>query len=124
MTYGFYAVMGGFVVNVHPIHNTLKKVTLTPFGILALAREGHFLDIPGDAIKDKSKADGLAKTLVLLQVGWMIVQLIGRKATGLPITLLEVHTLVHVACALIMYILWFKVSPYRRYPALTVARNH
>jgi hypothetical protein len=102
--------MGGFVVDVHSIHNTFKRVTLTPFAVVTLAREGLFLDVPEDAIRDKSKADVLAKTLVLFQVGWMVIQVIGRKISDLPITLLEIHTLVHVVCALIMYLLWFKAS--------------
>jgi len=102
--------MGGFAVDVHKIHDRLKVVSLTPYGIIALAQEGHFFEIPLDAIRDKSKADNLGKMLVLFQVTWLIIQVIGRKVSGLPITLLEIHTLVHVVCALIMYLFWFEVS--------------
>ncbi|KAF8460189.1 hypothetical protein BDZ91DRAFT_664728 [Kalaharituber pfeilii] len=59
-------------------------------------------------IKDKSKADNLAKLLVCGQASWIIVQCIGQKITGLPITLLEINTVMHVVCALLMYLVWLK----------------
>jgi hypothetical protein len=34
--------------------------------------------------------------------------MIARKAKSFPLTLLEVHTLVHVLCALFMYFFWFQ----------------
>jgi hypothetical protein len=109
-TYCFYAVMGGFVVDVSDIHDSLSLVTLQPLGILELAEKGRFLELSENAIKDKSKADTLAKLLVCVQGMWMVIQCAGRKAEGLPISLLEIHVLVHVACALCMYALWIEVS--------------
>ena len=38
----------------------------------------------------------------------MLIQTVSRRIVGYPITLLEVHTLVHVACAIGMYGLWFQ----------------
>ncbi len=108
MVYGHFAMMGGFVVDVRHLHNSLSRLTISPKGVYFLAKHGHFLRISESAIKDKSKADLLAKLLVCIQVTWMLVQTIGRKAAHLPITLLELHTLVHVACALAMYVLWFQ----------------
>lgn len=108
MLYGHFAVMGGFVIDVSHLHNSLSRVTISPKGVAFLASHGHFLKIPESTIRDKSKADILAKVLVCVQVAWMLVQTIGRKAVGYPITLLEVHTLVHVACAIAMYGLWFQ----------------
>lgn len=100
--------MGGFVIDVSHLHNSLSRLTISPKGIAFLAEHGHFVKIPDSTIRDKSKADTLAKGLVLIQVSWMLVQTISRRIVGYPITLLEVHTLVHVACALGMYGLWFK----------------
>lgn len=37
----------------------------------------------------------------------MIVQCITKKATGLPVTLFEVHTAIHVLRALIIYLFWW-----------------
>ena len=100
--------MGGFIVDVSHLHNTLSRITISPKGLAFLAKHGHFVNISDAAIHDKSKADNLAKALVCLQVSWMLVQTISRRIVGYPITLLEVHTLVHVACAIGMYGLWFR----------------
>lgn len=102
--------MGGFVIDVSDMHPTMRYLTLTPEGVLKLARRGHFLRVYEWSIKDKSKADVLAKGLVCVQVFWLVVQCIARKASGYPISLLELHTFVHVICALMMYGLWFRVS--------------
>jgi len=98
--------MGGFCADVGFMHNTWTRVTVTTDGILYLAKHGHFVDISGDSIRDKSKADLLAKGLVIFQVLWLVGQAIERKVEGYPITLLEVHTLVHVACAVCMFFMW------------------
>jgi hypothetical protein len=58
-------------------------------------------------ITDKSKADPIDKSLVCVQAGWLIVQRIARLAAGLPIILLELATLAHCLCALVMYALWW-----------------
>ena len=108
LTYGFFIVMGGFVVDISDIHDNVTRATLTPAGVLSLAEEGHFIDISDQDIQDKSKADILAKSLVILQVTWICLQCISRKVAGFPLTPLEIHTLVHAACASIMFALWFR----------------
>ena len=108
MTYGHFSVMGGFVVDVSHLHNSLSHLTISPKGIAFLARHGHFLRISESCIQDKSKADVIAKVLACIQVTWMLIQTVERKRLGLPITLLEIHTLVHVGCAITMFGLWFR----------------
>ncbi|KAG4438567.1 hypothetical protein IFR05_005942 [Cadophora sp. M221] len=108
MVYAHYVLMGGFAANVEDMHNTFTIVTFTTDGILYLAKHGHFCKISRGDIEDKSKADLLAKSLVCVQVLWVIGQAIERKAAGYPMTLLELHTIVHVVCALLMYALWFQ----------------
>ena len=100
--------MGGIIVDVSHLHNTLSRLTISPKGLAFLAKHGHFVKISDAAIRDKSKADILVKARVCIQVSWMLVQTIARKIVGYPITLLEVHTLVHVACVIGMYGLWFQ----------------
>ncbi|KAL2074890.1 hypothetical protein VTL71DRAFT_8670 [Oculimacula yallundae] len=118
MSYAMFTVMGGFAVDIEHLHNTVKRATLTPDGILLLAQHGHLFYVEPDAIADKSKANILAKSLVCVQVLWVAGQAIERKVAGLPISLLEYHTLVHVVCALVMYVLWFK-KPYDiQYPTV------
>lgn len=101
--------MGGFVVATQEI-NQPGYLTITPKGILSLATEGHFLPIDELHISDRSKANILAKGLVCLEVTWMLVQCIARKSAGYPITILELYTFAHVCFALMLYVLWFKVS--------------
>ncbi|KAG9196019.1 hypothetical protein G6011_01140 [Alternaria panax] len=114
IAHGFYGTMGGFALDIDDtdsrnavLFNGAKRLTLTAKGVALFAQCGHIPDVSLDDIKDKNKADGLAKLLVCIQAGWMIVQVISRTANGLPTTLLEVHVVAHVVCALIMYILWW-----------------
>ncbi|KAI4102608.1 MAG: hypothetical protein L6R37_004321 [Teloschistes peruensis] len=106
-TYGFFVLMGGLAIDVSSFHDRLKTVVLTPSGVEHLAEKGYFFDVSDKDIQDKSKANSLAKGLVLLQIVWTILQCLSRKAAGLPLSILEVHILVHAGCALIMYVLWF-----------------
>ena len=110
MTYGFYVVMGGLVVDVSDIYDDIKYMTLTPSGVIELAKTCSTDDffVKDQTIRDKSKADNLAKGLVLLQVLWALGQCISRFSLGYPVSVLEVHTLVHACCALLMYALWFR----------------
>lgn len=98
--------MGGFVVDVSPLHDYHGVMTLAHHALLKLAEEGLYLPMPDDSIRDKSKADYLAKALVFLQVFFLLVQTIARKAQALPFSLLEIHTLVHAVCAVGMYLAW------------------
>ncbi|KAH7176154.1 hypothetical protein EDB81DRAFT_772004 [Dactylonectria macrodidyma] len=108
LLYGYYVVMGGLVLDGRDLHDEYSRVTITPEGLLYLASKGHFVDISDETIKDKSKSDAFAKIIVMLQVTWMIVQTCSRLAAGLPVTIIEGHTLIHVVTALAMYALWFK----------------
>lgn len=106
--------MGGFAIDLDTSddpHASLfgnnKRLTFTAKGLALMAECGYIPEISADDLKDKNKADGLAKLLVCIQAGWMIVQVTSRSAVGLSTTLLEVHTVAHVVCALIMYVIWW-----------------
>jgi hypothetical protein len=45
---------------------------------------------------------------VFFQVSWTLLQCISRAVQGYHLTVLEVHTLVHAACAMLMYAFWFR----------------
>lgn len=84
-----------------------NRCTLTPRGILRLAELGKLPEsYTSRTVKDKSKASFLAKFLVCFQAGWIIIQVGGRYIANLPVTLLELYTVLHTICAVAMYIIW------------------
>jgi hypothetical protein len=89
--------------------NGKDTATLSPCGVRIIARCAHrFLpNISKEHIQDKSKADPLVKTIVCLQATWFCIQCIGRFASGLPLSLLELNTLAHALCTLLIYLLWW-----------------
>ena len=104
--------MGGIsTLDVAKISDDINGPTiLTPDAVVEFARRGVFFDISRDTISDNSKSNLLGKGLVCMQVIWFLIQCIARAAAGYPLTLLEVHTMVLVICALSMYALWWEVS--------------
>jgi hypothetical protein len=111
MTHGFYAGMGSYCIDVDlPDDLSWKpprRAYLTARGLEYLIEKGGLSLPPKETIAERSKSDALAKTLVCLQAGYIIVQCISRLSSGLPLTFLEINTLGHVLCALIMYSFWF-----------------
>ena len=63
-----------------------------------------------EEIKDRGKSDWLAKSLVLLQTSWFVIQCIARAIEHLPITHLEIMTLAYAAMNFVIYIFWWKVG--------------
>ena len=72
-----------------------------------MATMGLLPDLEKKAIMDKSKADSLGKALVCFQILWMSIQTIARIPAKLPITLLEVNTVAHVFCGVILFLIWW-----------------
>ncbi|RFN45570.1 hypothetical protein FIE12Z_10175 [Fusarium flagelliforme] len=125
LKYAFCIVMGAVRFDVHGIlslsdlnesdrdyfKNTglrRRSVRPGPAAIIQLAKRGYWIQIPKQDINDKSKADTIQKTLVVIQVLWMVTQCIARRIYDLPLSLLEIHTIVHVACAVFLYACWFE----------------
>lgn len=106
MTHNFFASTGGFAFEFddssrHGKSAFLpagcpKRLTLTARGMALLASCGHLPDVPKADIIDKSKANNLAKALVIIQASWLLIQVIGRLVAKLPVTLLETNTIAHV----------------------------
>ena len=57
-------------------------------------------------IKDKGKSDWFARSFVLLQTSWFVMQCIARAIEHLPVTHLEIVTLAYVAMNFVIYIFW------------------
>ncbi|KAH7094861.1 hypothetical protein FB567DRAFT_511241 [Paraphoma chrysanthemicola] len=100
-----FALMGGFAA----LDHQQDRITLTPVALRTMARTFPSLlpDISAEFIRDKSKANSFAKLLVCIQACWFIAQTIGRLATRLPISLLEMNTLLHALCCLLIYLAWW-----------------
>ena len=58
-------------------------------------------------IQDRGKSDWLAKSLVLLQTSWFVMQCIARGIEHLPVTHLEILTLAYAAMNFVIYIFWW-----------------
>ena len=58
-------------------------------------------------IKDKGKSDWLAKSLVLLQTSWFVMQCIARAREHLAVTHLEIVMLAYAAMNFVIYIFWW-----------------
>jgi hypothetical protein len=105
MENGFFAVMGGY--RIREMKDWPNGCTLTPRGVYFLAKLKSLPAVDKESILDRSKADELVKGLACCQALWLVIQVIARKASGLPITLLELNTVAHVVCAILMYIVWW-----------------
>ena len=86
-----------------------RKGVLTSDKLLTLLRKGKiaFPSITEEEIEDRSKADGLAKGIAVLQTTWFIAQCISRPAQGLIITEIELITLAIAALNGLLYFLWW-----------------
>lgn len=106
MVHSFFASTGGFAFefdesSTRGPHAFLpvgcpRRLTLTARGMAFLGACGHLPDVPRVDIMDKSKANNLAKVLVIVQASWLLIQVVGRLIAKLPVTVLEVNTVAHV----------------------------
>lgn len=77
---------------------------------LKIARQKGIIKMPNiteQEINDKSKSDGLVKLIAILQVLWLVIQLIARSIQNLPFTQLEITTAAFAATAIIIYCIDF-----------------
>ena len=81
---------------------------LHPLMASDLSRYSESFTMPTEAeIKDKGKSDWLAKSLVLLQTSWFVMQCIARGIKHLPVTHLEIVTLAYAAMNFVIYVFWW-----------------
>jgi hypothetical protein len=70
--------------------------------------ENKTIDLPTEEeIRDKSKSDWVAKTIVLLQTLWFVTQCIARYIQHLPTTQLEIVTLAYTIINLGIFFAWW-----------------
>lgn len=107
---GGYAVELGGLLSLYDRQDPDKgRRMLRPTALRKIAQNAPELlpDVSSRHILDKSKASGLGKVLACLQAFWFLMQVMGRLATGLPISLLELNVLLHVVCCLCIYVAWW-----------------
>ena len=104
MRHGFYANMGGFVVE--PRNSKSFPVNSKQLHYLVTRGYTPFPTITGKEIWDKSKQDGFQKILTLVQTLWFSIQVLGRAIQHLPVTTLELQTFGFVFCTFAAYYQW------------------
>ena len=106
MTHGFYAEMGGFVLE--DSHFPPFPVTTSQICYLVRNQYMEMPDITKEEVQDKSKADEAVKVFTFFQTGWVLLEIIVRVAQDLPISLLELETCAIIGCSLFAFYFWFK----------------
>ncbi|KDR72565.1 hypothetical protein GALMADRAFT_126164 [Galerina marginata CBS 339.88] len=104
-THGYFIQMGGFML----YHRGQPQEILSPEKLKELYQDGkiEFPTITETEIQDRSKADPIAKALVLGQTTWFIAQCITRRIQGLALTELELVTVAFAFLNGFMYFLWW-----------------
>ncbi|KAJ5679719.1 hypothetical protein N7462_007963 [Penicillium macrosclerotiorum] len=105
MAHGFCIHMDGFRLRTkdHWFYNIGSK-NVAPLIEAGLIQPS---DLSKDEIKDRAKADALAKFITVLQSLWTLVNILARAAYKLPISPLEISTIAYVVCAACTYGLWW-----------------
>lgn len=107
----YFVCMGGLSVGRADEFSQFSNI-LTPNGFLFLIQHDLIPEykeiLRRNDIEDKSKADTFVKALVCVQALWMLVQCAARKATSLPIPLIELHVSIHVIYLLLIYGIWWE----------------
>ena len=116
--HGYYAAMGGFVLqdpdadrgkDDHYLPAWQSNGVLTSDAVLLLMEHEPKLipDLPMGEIRDRSKANGLAKALLIWQMLWFCLSCANRLAQDLPLCLLEVSTIAHALVTLLTSLVWW-----------------
>jgi len=101
-THAFFMIMGGF-----HYFSERENYPLTWWNVGTLL-ENKQIRLPTKAeIQDRSKSDSLAKTFVLIQTLWFVMQCIARLLERLPTTELELVTLAYGAISFGIFIAWW-----------------
>lgn len=107
---GFFLCMGGFTLGKpdcfghHP-----RAITRKEFELLTLDELSVPPELNRSFFAERGKSNALAKLLTAFQVLGMFIEFGFRQATGLPVTILEIHVIVHVLRTAALYgLYWYK----------------
>ena len=116
MTHNFFIIMGGFHLfkcSSEEMSNDGRCISeddepLHPLMASDLSRYSESFTMPtGAEIKDRGKSDWLAKSLVLVQTSWFVMQCIAHAIEHYPVTHLEIVTLAYASMNFVIYIFWW-----------------
>lgn len=117
VVHSYYAQMGG-ILCLHKQAGRKRLMGAFPFASPALlwafdwANDEHPLKeftLRQADIQDRSKADWLAKGISILQITWLIINVMVRASTGLPVTQLEISAFAFSVMAIGIYMAnWWK----------------
>ncbi|KAF9002070.1 hypothetical protein BDQ17DRAFT_1226231, partial [Cyathus striatus] len=112
--HGFFIQMGGFVLS-EPGGGE-RTLSVDELEELHQAGKVSWPTITQEEIWDKSKGDLLAKSFIMFQALWFIVQCILRALNQLTVTELELVTLGYALLNAFIYALWWNKPLDVRYP--------
>ena len=104
MRHAFFADMGGFLLQTPEF----PAFPIDGQQLLYLVGRKHlrYPDIDEEAIRDKNKADGFARIVTLIQIGWFTIQCIARAIQHLALSTFELSTLAFIFCSLNIMFFW------------------
>jgi hypothetical protein len=101
----FFVIMGGFAMR-----NGAQQIRRVYFVDLLILFENKTVALPeieDSDIDDLTQGDKLVKGIALIQIIWFVAQILGRLASGLAVTTVELFTVGNVLCAVITYLAWW-----------------
>jgi hypothetical protein len=108
--HAFYAEMGGFVIRPRGEGTPDTRVVDT-LDILKFRKKNFLRTLPtitADHLNDLSNGDSFTKIAAVVQVSWLVVQVIVRAVKRIPITQLEVTACGFAALTFLTYLLWWE----------------
>jgi len=106
MSHSFYVVMGAFTLY-DKQEGIFRPVHPQDFRAGIEERTFAFPTISDDEIKDKSKGDGLSKTIAMVQMLWFSMHLVCRLIKGWAVTELEILTFATCIMTAVIYRFWW-----------------
>lgn len=106
LTHAFFADMGGFVLEAPDLSFPIPLDAEQIFYLV----ENKYIDYPAideEEIRDKNKADGLARLLTVCQALWFLTSSIARPIQGLRMTTLELTTISFIIVMFATSYSWF-----------------
>ena len=83
---------------------------IQPEGVVELAKRGFFFSVKDGILSELRKGDDLGQAIALWQLFWLFITVIGRWASHLPVSLLELNTFINIIFAFAFYSFWFRYS--------------